>query len=81
MQIVWLDPTQAGGSGLMVTIVEHVAVLPQPSVAVHVTVVTPTLYVLFGVAPDPLPVVAPDFTHPNVIVPVQLSVAVAAGIV
>ena len=55
--------------------------LPHASVAVHVTVVDPTLYVLFAEAPDPLPVVAPAFTQPNVIVPVQLSDAVAAGIV
>jgi len=32
-----------------------------------------------GVAPVPVPVVAPDLTQLNVIVPVQLSVAVAAG--
>jgi hypothetical protein len=81
MQIAVSDLTQAGGSGLIVTVVEQVEVLPQASVAVQVTVVVPRLYVLLGVAPDPLPVVAPDFTQLNVIVPVQLSVAVAGGIV
>ncbi len=66
---------------MIVTVVEHVAVLLQASVAVQVTVVIPGLYVLVGVAPVPLPVVAPDFTQLSVTAPAQLSAAVAAGIV
>jgi hypothetical protein len=66
----------------MVTVVEHVAVLPHASVAVNITVVIPGLgYTPLAFAPEPLPVFAPDFTYENVIAPAQLSVAVAAGIV
>jgi hypothetical protein len=36
---------------------------------------------VFGVAPLPLPVVAPDLTQLNEIVPAQLSVAVTVGLV
>jgi hypothetical protein len=43
MHIAWFGPTHAGGTGLIVTVVEQVAVLPHASVAVHVTIVFPTL--------------------------------------
>ena len=51
---------------LTVTVNEHGAVLPEASVAVHVTVVTP----FWNVAPD-------AGTHEGVPTPGQLSVAVA----
>ena len=66
---------------MIVTVVEQVAVLPHPSVAVNNIVVNPVLYVVVGVAVVPLSVVAPDFIQVNVIAPLQLSVAVAVGLV
>jgi hypothetical protein len=67
--------------GLIVTVVEQLELFPQASTTVHVIVDGPKLYVPLALFPDPLRVVAPDMVYVVFSVPVQLSVAVRAGIV
>lgn len=55
--------------------------LPHPSVAVHVIVDIPTLNTPLALFPAPLLVVAPVIWYVIFMAPLQLSVAVAGGIV
>ena len=67
LHTVWLGTGSTDGIGRMVTVNEQVAVLPAASVAVDVTVVTPTGNTL------------PDAGTDTTVTPGQLSMTVGAG--